>query len=102
MTPKSKHYDQELASRKIVRRTQSAAQRLGGIFRTSLRGVPHVVLKINWRSASVCWMGKKKVWRIFYPYLNAFGDQKRYDCKNLTEVEEVLADLRAGRTPSSP
>lgn len=59
-------------------------------FRWSFRDVPHLLLELsNKITYSICYFGKSKTWRIFYPYLGS-NQQK----KDFSSEEEVLKFLK--------
>jgi hypothetical protein len=44
------------------------AEEVGGIYRVSRRGVPHIIKKIGDITYSACFFIKGNFWRVFYPF----------------------------------
>ena len=44
------------------------ASRIGGFVRWSKGGVPHIVVDVSASTYSVCYFGKDKFYRVFYPF----------------------------------
>lgn len=61
------------------------------VLRLSNGGVPHFVVFLEKSSASVCWMGRSRVWRVFWPY--ATRPQISSDHKTLIDVYRRLVEL---------
>lgn len=68
---------------------QNAARLLGGKFRISRKGVPHFILSHNDVLYSVCWMGYKQVWRVFWPYPANVQNRKSFN--TIAEVQQWLS-----------
>jgi len=62
---------------------------IGGELRISRRGVPHIVVSDH----SVCWMGRNRVYRVFYPY--GADPQSRKDFVDVAGVQEFLTNRYA-------
>lgn len=56
-------------------RTYTLADLLGGRYRVSNNGVPHIVRKFRGVLHSVCYFRSTGTWRIFFPYMR-FGDEQ--------------------------
>ena len=70
----------------VSARTERMAGWLSGYARVSKRGVPHVVITKDSVTYSVCWFGKGRFWRIFYPYPSWGRDQNKLDIQTDEEV----------------
>lgn len=75
------------------KRVELAARMLGGDARVSRSGVPHALVPIaGGRFASVCWFGRGKVWRLFWPY--GAVRQRRLDYTSPELLERAVRLLR--------
>jgi len=71
----------------IRQRVQNAAMVLGGEFKISQRGVPYFVIRnFKGQDYSVCYFGKTRNWKIFWPYLDYSGNQQRCTVKDINEL----------------
>lgn len=77
---------------KNVEDARALAKELGGESRISSRGVPHVIVKKNGVSISVCWMGEKRVWRVFWPYPGF--EQKRESFQKKDELVKFISEFK--------
>jgi len=57
--------------------------------RWSRSNVPHVVLQFHSQTYSVCYFGRDKFYRIFFPY-GGHCAQEHYDCKTPQEVVDFI------------
>ncbi len=75
-----------------VKIMQDAAKLLGSTayYRTSRKGVPHVVVDAEYQTFSVCWFSKSQIFRVFFPYPSWGQKMTRADFKTLEEVESYL------------
>ena len=72
------------------------AKLLGGEYRTSFRGVPIIVMKFpkNLYLHSFCYMGKRALWRGFYPYTPKGGGwNKTKQSKRDFKTEDELINF---------
>jgi len=59
-------------------------------FRTSRKGVPHVVVDTPHQTFSVCWFSKSRIFRVFFPYPSYGERMTRADFETLEGVETYL------------
>ena len=59
-------------------------------FRTSRKGVPHVVVDTEYQTFSVCWFGKSQIYKVFYPYPSWGQEMTRADFETLEDVKRYL------------
>ncbi len=57
---------------------------LKSTLRTSMRGVPHLLVTLNETIYSVCYFGKSRQFKIFYPYPS--NNQQRAYCPTSNDV----------------
>lgn len=57
--------------------------------RWSHSDVPHIVLQFRTQTYSVCYFGRDKVYRVFFPY-GGSCTQRHYDCKTPQEVVDFV------------
>jgi len=62
---------------------------LGGNFRISKRGVPHIVLKTNKQTYSICWFKRSRIYRLFYLY-PTYLTQTKVDFNNFTDLQKFF------------
>lgn len=87
------YYAQRAIEGKVLR----MAARLGGEYHTSQRGVPLIILRLGGRrSYSVCWFGRSKVWRVFYPWGEP-GPQTKMDMATDAQLVEWVNSQRGKR-----
>lgn len=75
----------------IKDRLQRVATQVGGIYRISNRGVPHLVVSGGSGMCSVCYFGSTRTWRVFYPYPGR--DQNKMDFKDESNLVSYLLNL---------
>jgi len=63
---------------------------IGGYFRISKKGVPHIVLERPEMTYSICWFKKRKKYRLFYPYPSYDKKQEKRDFTNITNLQQFL------------
>ena len=82
------------SQRSIERKVELAADRLGGQFVKTARGVPRVIFdNVTFGGTSVVWFNRSRCWRVFEPDPDGPGDgQRRTDFKTLEEVESHLKE----------
>ncbi len=68
----------------IEKRLTSLTKKIGGEVRISKRGVPHIVIAKGDTTYSIAYMGRKRFWRVFYPYPS--NNQKK---KNFSNIEQL-------------
>ncbi len=59
-------------------------------YRTSRKGVPHVVVDAEYQTFSVCWFSKSQIFRVFFPYPSWDQKMTRADFETLEGVETYL------------
>lgn len=75
--------------------TERVAASLGGLFRISRAGVPHIVLDVgSGRRASVCFFARTRKWRVFFPYCEFDKQQIKTTHEGVPQVMDRLAELR--------
>lgn len=75
---------------------RAMALHLGGWFRISARGVPHVVVTVpGWRYRfSVCYFASTDKYKVFYPYAMFNMEQHKTHCGSEAEVINLFEELR--------
>jgi len=59
-------------------------------FRTSRKGVPHVVVDTLYQTFSICWFSKSQIFRVFFPYPSWDQKMTRADFETLEGVKTYL------------
>ena len=72
--------------RNVVQALKSAG--LEGTLRTSMRGVPHLVIRQGSKAVSVCWFGRTRSYKIFWPYPSS--SQRRVNARTPAEVVSAV------------
>ena len=63
---------------------------LKGHLRISRKGVPHIIVSRHGTSFSICRFGKRKIWRVFYPYPSYLRPQIKKDFSSIIGVINFL------------
>ena len=76
---------------RIARKTEAAAERLGGQAVMTRRGVPRVIFdNVTFGGTSIVWLNRTRLWRVFEPDPSGYDGQRRTDFTTLDEVETHL------------
>lgn len=59
-------------------------------YRTSARGVPHVVVSTGYETFSVCYFGKTRTYRVFWPYPSWGRRTNKADFEDLEGVKKYI------------
>ena len=96
----------QLSGKKVKALVQRTSDEMGGEYRESIRGVPLFVLN---RHYSLCYFARRKVWKVFWPYLfnNAVlvnGKVTRVTETHITfsTIEDVKEHIRKNPAPFVP
>ncbi len=75
-------------SAQIIQTVQDGARAVGGMFRKSREGCPHVLIHRGSLTLSLVYAARTKKWKIFYPWPSS--TQTRVYFRDLTEVKTWL------------
>lgn len=67
---------------------------LGSQTRFSAKGVPHLVVWNFTITYSLCFFGRSRTWRLFFPYPSAGGIQTRKDFPTIDSIVEFFKNLK--------
>jgi len=85
----------EKRNRNRINKTQRGAEILGGRFRICHNEVPHIVVDLgDGHQASVCFFGRNRTWKVFFPYGESKEKQIQVSLSEISQVQEQLNQLR--------
>lgn len=78
----------------IKNKVTEMAQFLGGTFNISKRGVPYILVEGTYFKFSICWFGKGRFWRLFYPWGETNQIKENFKAYQKEEIKARLAILK--------